>query len=141
MEIMKRLSVFVHFILLALFLLNSFVLKEKYAPKSIRNKQGLLNHIFKSTDGGETWQPNNAANKVVIDSIWRTWNDRPDVKASMIYVSQVGENLVCVHRDGIFKSSDNGKTWKLLLPSVKDKIFNLVSSGNVIYAITSMGGC
>jgi photosystem II stability/assembly factor-like uncharacterized protein len=97
--------------------------------------------IRTSYDGGKTWQPNDAGNKVVIDSIWRTWNDRPLVKAFQTFITQVGENLLCVHRYGIFKSSDKGKTWKLLLPSVKDKVFNLFGSGNVIYAIPSKGGC
>ena len=97
--------------------------------------------IRTSYDSGKTWQPNNAGNKVVIDSIWRTWNDRPDVKAFMTYIIQVGENFVCVDRDGIFRSSDKGKTWKLLLPAVENKIFNLFVSGNVIYAIPSKGGC
>ena len=94
-----------------------------------------------SYDGGKTWQPNNAGNKVVIDSIWRTWNDRPIVKTFMTYIIQVGEIFVCVDRDGIFRSSDKGKTWKLLLPAVENKIFNLFVSGNVIYAIPSKGGC
>src|ERR1700712_1268876 len=53
---MKRLFVFVPAILLVLFLLNSFVLKEKDAAKIIRNKPGLVNIVFKSTDGGQTWQ-------------------------------------------------------------------------------------
>src|SRR6195952_4137267 len=53
---MKRLFVFVPAILLVLFLLNSFVLKEKNAAKVIRNKSGLVNTVFKSTDGGQTWQ-------------------------------------------------------------------------------------
>ena len=53
---MKRLFVFVPAILLVLFLLNSFVLKEKDAAKVIRNKSGLVNTVFKSTDGGQTWQ-------------------------------------------------------------------------------------
>src|SRR5215216_4336543 len=53
---MKRLLVFVPAILLALFLLYSFVLKEKNAAKVIRNKSGLANIVFKSTDGGQTWQ-------------------------------------------------------------------------------------
>ena len=97
--------------------------------------------IRTSYDGGKTWQPNNAGNKVVIDSIWRTWNDRPRVKAFMTSIIQVGENFVCSHRDGIFRSSDKGKTWKLLLPAVENKIFNLFVSGNVIYAIPSKGGC
>src|SRR5215217_580420 len=53
---MKRLLVFVPAILLVLFLLYSFVLKEKNAAKIIRNKSGLVNIVFKSTDGGQTWQ-------------------------------------------------------------------------------------
>ena len=97
--------------------------------------------IKTSYDGGKTWQLNNAGNKVVIDSIWRTWNDRPTVKTFMTYIIQVGEIFVCVDRDGIFRSSDKGKTWKLLLPAVENKIFNLFVSGNVIYAIPSKGGC
>ena len=46
---MKRLFVLVPAILLALFLLNSFVLKEKEAGEK-------KNIVFKSTDGGQTWQ-------------------------------------------------------------------------------------
>jgi hypothetical protein len=59
----------------------------------------------------------------------------------MTSIIQVGEKLFCTHPDGIFRSSDKGKTWKLLLPSIKDKGFNLFVSGNVIYAIPSKGGC
>lgn len=47
---MKRLLVLVPAILLVLFLLKSF------AAKIISNKSGLANTVFKSTDGGETWQ-------------------------------------------------------------------------------------
>jgi photosystem II stability/assembly factor-like uncharacterized protein len=97
--------------------------------------------IRTSYDGGKTWQPNDAGNKVVIDSIWRTWNDRPRVQAFMTSIIQVGENFFCTHPQGIFTSSDKGKTWKLLLPSVQKKGFNLFVSGNVIYAIPSKGGC
>jgi photosystem II stability/assembly factor-like uncharacterized protein len=97
--------------------------------------------IRTSYDSGKTWQPNNADNKFVIDSIWRTWNNRPLLKAFQTSIIQVGENFFCVHPYGIFRSSDKGKTWKLLLPSVKDKVFHLFVSGNVIYAIPGKGGC
>ena len=94
-----------------------------------------------SYDGGKTWQPNDAGDKVFIDSIWRTWEDRPRVQAFQTLIIQVGENFFCAHRDGIFRSSDKGKTWKLLLPSIDGKLFNLSVSGNVIYAtIPSKGG-
>ncbi len=96
-----------------------------------------------SYDAGKTWQPGDAGiqGKVVADSIWRTWNDRPRVQAFQTSIIRVGENFFCTHPDGILKSSDKGKTWKLLLPSVEDKVFNLFVSGNVIYAIPGKGGC
>ena len=94
-----------------------------------------------SCDGGKTWQTNKSSNKVFIDSIWRTWDDRPIVQAFGTSVTQVGEDFLCTHPDGIFRSSDKGKTWKLLLPAVEKKVFNLFGSGNVIYAIPSKGGC
>ncbi len=94
-----------------------------------------------SYDAGKTWQPIDAGDKVFIDSIGRTWDDRPRVQAFMTPITQVGENFICIHPHGIFRSSDKGKTWKLLLPAVENKIFNLFVSGNVIYAIPSKGGC
>lgn len=94
-----------------------------------------------SYDAGKTWQAIDAANLVLIDSIWRTWNDRPNVQAYATSITQVGENFFSIHPDGIFRSSDKGQTWKLFLPSIKDKVFNLFVSRNVIYAIPSKGGC
>jgi photosystem II stability/assembly factor-like uncharacterized protein len=99
--------------------------------------------VSTSYDGGKTWQPGDAGgqDKVVIDSIFRTWNDRPITQAFGTSITQVGENFFCTHPDGIFKSLDMGKTWKLLLPSIDDKGFGFFVSGNVIYAVRSRGGC
>jgi len=106
------------------------------ASTSASNPRGLMT----SYDGGKTWQ--SVEDKVFSDSIGRTWNDRPHVQVFTTPIIQVGENFFCAHRDGIFRSSDKGKTWKLLLPSVKNKVFNLFFSGNVIYAaIPGKGGC
>jgi hypothetical protein len=99
--------------------------------------------IRTSYDGGKTWQPIDASlqGKVFTDSVRRTWNDRLRLQAFMTSIIKVGENFFCAHPDGIFKSSDKGRTWNLLLPSIEDKVFNLFVSGNVIYAIPSKGGC
>lgn len=96
-----------------------------------------------SYDEGKTWQPIDAGlqGKDLSDSIWRTWNDRLSLQAFSTSIIQVDENFFSIHPDGIFRSSDKGKTWKLLLPSIENKSFNLFVSGNVIYAIPSKGGC
>lgn len=55
---MKRLIVFVPAFFLVLFLLNSFVLKDKKVEKeSIKGSKSsaIANIIYKSTDGGQTW--------------------------------------------------------------------------------------
>ena len=85
-----------------------------------------VRRVRTSYDGGKTWQPIDAG----LPADLRT--------ASII---QVGEYFFCGHPAGIFRSSDKGKTWKLLLPSIENKIFNLSVSGNVIYAIPRAGGC
>jgi photosystem II stability/assembly factor-like uncharacterized protein len=79
-----------------------------------------------SFDGGKTWQPIDAG---------------LPAQLSISSIIQVGDSFFCGHPDGIFRSSDKGKTWKLLLPSIKGKVFNLSVSGNVIYAIPRDGGC
>lgn len=79
-----------------------------------------------SYDGGQTWQPIDAGLPASL---------------SIASIIQVGEYFFCGHPTGIFRSSDKGKTWKLLVPSIGTKVFNLFTSGNVIYAIPRNGGC
>ena len=87
-----------------------------------------------SYDGGKTWQPIDAGDKVLIDSIGRTWNDRPYVQRFMTSIIQVGENFFSAHPDGIFRSSDKGQTWKFLLPSI-EPTFPTVILSNSIFGI------
>lgn len=112
-----------------------------------------------SYDGGKTWQgidagllaqiivdtpslPVQAGNPAQgADSSWHP-NQAPlpvlEYKTSII---QVGEDFFCGHSDGIYKTSDKGKTWELVLPAANGKMFRLTVSGNVIYALQTEEHC
>ncbi|MCW3106200.1 MAG: glycosyl hydrolase [Segetibacter sp.] len=90
------------------------------------NTQSNTRRVRTSYDGGKTWQPIDAG---------------LPAQLSIASIIQVGENFFCGHPTGIFRSSDKGRTWKLLLPSIEGKVFNLSVSGNVIYAMPRDGGC
>jgi photosystem II stability/assembly factor-like uncharacterized protein len=116
--------------------------------------------IRTSYDGGKTWQPIDAEfpGQASIDSTWRpinvgnpaqgnadsSWHPKEAPLAKQEYktsIIQVGENFFCGHTDGIYRSLDKGKTWKLVLASIKGKMFKLSVSGNVIYAIQMESHC
>jgi photosystem II stability/assembly factor-like uncharacterized protein len=90
------------------------------------NTESETRRVRTSYDGGKSWQAIDAG-----------------LPASF-YTSSIieaGEYLFCGHPGGIFRSSDKGKTWKLLFPAIEDKVFNLSVAGNAIYAMPKDGGC
>ena len=116
--------------------------------------------IRTSYDGGKTWQaidagfpgqpiidspfqPFSAGNPVQnsTDSAWHPKEAVPEVLEYKTSIIQVGENFFCGHTDGIYRSSDKGKTWKLVLPAGKGKMFKLSVSGNVIFGIQIENHC
>jgi len=90
-----------------------------YDPKTISRR------IRISSDSGKTW-------KAIDEGL------EPSLSASSI--KQMGEYLICGHPDGIFRSSDMGKTWNIVYSSDR-KMFKIYVSGNVLYAVAIDSGC
>jgi photosystem II stability/assembly factor-like uncharacterized protein len=117
--------------------------------------------IRTSYDGGKTWQAIDAGLRAhgFIGPILQpvnanlpaggfsdsTWQPKDTTSLSLpkyiTTIVQVGEDFFCGHSDGIYRSSDKGKTWKLVLPSAEEKMFKVSVSGNVIYAIQMESHC
>lgn len=89
--------------------------------------------VFKSTDGGDTWQnvglnDTHHIGRVVIDP------KNPDV----VYVAALGHLYSYNEERGLFKTSDGGKTWdKILYVSEKAGVVDVAmdpSDSNILYA-------
>jgi len=108
----------------------------------IYNTQTKSRTIHISSDNGKTWQ--------AID-------EGLEPSSNISSVKQMGSDLFVGHPDGIFRTSDMGKTWhrvhtglgKLLYASkfvsgsdpAREKVFKLYVSGNVLYAVAVSPGC
>jgi hypothetical protein len=144
--------------------------------------------IMRSTDGGEHWEWVISEGGVGIDAerieggfaaiAFNTTTQSRRIRISMdagktwqaidaglppsmniTSIKQIGNYLICSHPDGIFRSSNKGKTWtmvhagaepkKIKISTVWDakpepdnrKVFTLFVSGNVVYAVAREGGC
>ncbi len=156
--------------------------------------------IMRSTDNGENWQwviseggvgiaveridggfaaisYNEFSQSRRIRISWdsgKTWNaidEGLQPSLSITSIKQIGNYLICGHPDGIFRSSDMGKTWKMVHPGVEiaiktygktwsivptslkaidkrstlspdnRKVFKIYVSGNVLYAVARNSGC
>jgi photosystem II stability/assembly factor-like uncharacterized protein len=107
------------------------------------NTTTVSRRIHISLDEGKTW-------KAISDDL------RPTLFITSI--KQVGKYLLCGHPDGIFRSSDMGKTWSSVHPGVDKNtfmfgrtlndsfseprsVFTIYASGNVLYAVAGSAGC
>jgi photosystem II stability/assembly factor-like uncharacterized protein len=98
------------------------------------------NSMHISLDSGKTWN-------AIGEELQLSWSSLLVKKIGLVKsssdilsIKQMGKYLICGRSDGIFRSSDMGKTWKkLLLPTIENYGFNLSVSGNVIYVIPNKG--
>lgn len=101
--------------------------------------EGITNILRVSPDGGKTWQRMEQV-QLPVEGMY-DMDERLSQTRDIYDVVQVGEYLFCSFDTGIFRSSDQGKTWELVFASTeKRKLSNLTVSGNVIYAVIG-GGC
>jgi photosystem II stability/assembly factor-like uncharacterized protein len=99
--------------------------------------------IHISLDNGKTW-------KIISDGLVPS----PSISS----IKQMGKYLICGHPDGIFRSSDMGKTWSSVHPSVDKneskfattwnkpfsdpgRVFKIYVSDDVLYAVAVSAGC
>lgn len=91
---------------------------------------------------------------------WRAIDEGLQPSLSISSIKQMGKYLICGHPDGIFRSSDLGKTWNMVHRNVDRneflysatlnivdpsknprKVFKIYVSGNVLYAVAGGAGC
>ena len=212
---MKKLFLFAPVIILALFLLNSFVPKAKEAvlksidggqtwqdskedmatiekPVTVVEAEGVLiatgsKGIKRSTDNGEHWQwviseggvgiaverikggfaaiSYNTVTKsrrvrISLDKgkTWQAIDEGLRPSSFISSIKQTGKYFICGDTDGIFRSSDMGKTWSRVHPGVDKNdlifvptlitprsapknVFKIYVSDNVLYAVARSAGC
>jgi photosystem II stability/assembly factor-like uncharacterized protein len=106
----------------------------------VNNTTTQTNSIHISLDSGKTWN-------AIGEELQPSWSSLLMKKmgllkssSEILSIKQMGKYLICGRTDGIFRSSDMGKTWQqLLLPSTENYGFNLSVSRNVIYVIPNKG--
>lgn len=85
---------------------------------------GGTNRLIFSADKGQTWQQLDSANDF----------------GEIYDITQAGKYLFCSHKNGISRSSDQGKTWELVRPPQNDRNrIILEPSGDTVFAVMFYG--
>ena len=107
------------------------------------NTQSNTRRVRTSYDDGKTWQAVDAGfpRPHSFNFIRQSPANTLPEEAFISSIIQVDDYLLCGHPAGILRSSNKGKTWELVLPSIGKKVFNLFVSGNVVYAMPQNAGC
>lgn len=96
------------------------------SPFKDAHKASMENSLLFSNDGGESWQPLdvNLPSSQIVYSVVETMDD-----------------LYCSLDSGIYRSADAGRSWQLVRATKDKERFDLVTSGNAVYAIRRFNGC
>ena len=89
--------------------------------------ESTANQTYLSKDDGLTWKP-------IAFTLPRGLEDIYDLRQS-------GSALIACSNDGLFRSADQGQTWKVVFQRQKDNnnIFKLTSSGGRLFALLVQG--
>lgn len=100
---------------------------------------GSANTLRHSNDGGKTWSHMDEYLTPYLYNYKLTNNQSQVRKISDI---EQYKNYIFTSIDkGVYRTSDFGKTWELILPSLENSYFDISVSGNTIYAVKLFDGC
>ena len=106
----------------------------------VNNTITQTNSIHISMNSGKTWNAIGEDLQPSRSSLFMKKIGLLQSSPEILSIKQMGKYLICGRSDGIFRSSDMGKTWQQLsLPPTENFGFNLSVSGNVIYVIPNKG--
>jgi photosystem II stability/assembly factor-like uncharacterized protein len=105
----------------------------------VYNPINQTNSMHISSDNGKTWNAIGESLQPSLSGLLMKKIGLIKSSPEILSIKQMGKDLICSRSDGIFQSADRGKTWKLLLPAVENRGFNVSVSGNVIYAMPNKG--
>lgn len=95
------------------------------------------NRLRISADGGKTWQ---RIGEGLSQGRFSYWMGKYLGPVRLINdVVQVGKALFCSTEVGIFRSADQGHTWKVVFHAPDKQSLRLVVSGGIIYVVTGAG--
>lgn len=101
--------------------------------------EGVTHRLRASDDGGKTWHRLERA-LFPVQGVY-DMDERLSQVKDLYDIIQAGEYLFCSFDTGIFRSSDQGKTWEPVFPTNGQVSFNFAVSGQVIYAVQKSAGC
>lgn len=102
------------------------------------NQKGMANKLLISSDQGLSWK---RIDEGLVPGRFVYTNLDKSSTNFINDLTQAGKFLVCSIDSGIFRSSDEGKTWIRVLTTKDNQIFNFTSTGGVIYAVKANRGC